>query len=187
VLQEFQQKCFVNMQQMENFKLAMRMRARSEVEKLKVPVLQELAQDALDSGYSVPIFLNFTEPALQLGEALKCPVIYGGDTAESRQQAIDGFQDGSIRALVINIAAGAEAVSLHDLNGDRPRLSLINPSEMGTAVAQVLGRVHRVGAKSPATQKFIFAADSVEEQVAANMDRKIQNIGALTNNDMSIL
>ena len=187
VLEEFQQKCFINQQQMQNFRLAMRMRARAEVEKLKVPVLAELAQDAMDCGYSVPIFLNFTEPILALAEKLKIPAIWGGDKAADRQKAIEAFQAGDVRGLVINIAAGAEAVSLHDLVGDRPRLSLINPSELGTAVAQVLGRVHRVGAKSPATQKLVLAADSVEEQVAANLNRKLGNLGALTDSDLQLI
>jgi len=168
VLEEFEQKCFVNRQQVENYRLAMRARARSEVEKLKVPVLAEMAQDAMDCGYSVPIFLNFTEPILALAEKLKVPAIWGGDNAVDR-------------------AAGAEAVSLHDLVGNRPRLSLINPSDLGTAIAQVLGRVHRVGAKSPATQKLILAADSVEEQVAANLNRKLGNLGALTDSDLRLI
>jgi len=187
VMEEFQQKCFQNQQQMQNFRLAMRMRARAEVEKLKVPVLAELAQDAMDSGYSVPIFLNFTEPILQLAEKLKIPAIWGGDKAADRQKAIEAFQAGDVRGLVINIAAGAEAVSLHDLEGNRPRLSLINPNDLATATAQVAGRVHRVGAKSPATQKFILAADSVEEQVAANLNRKLGNLGALTDSDLQLI
>jgi len=187
VLEEFEQKCFVNRQQVENYRLAMRARARSEVEKLKVPILAEMAQDAMDCGYSVPIFLNFTEPILALAEKLKVPAIWGGDNAVDRQKNIEAFQAGDVRGLVINTAAGAEAVSLHDLQGDRPRLSLINPSDLGTAIAQVLGRVHRVGAKSPATQKLILAADSVEEQVAANLNRKLGNLGALTNSDLRLI
>jgi len=187
VLEEFQQKCFINQQQMQNFRLAMRMRARAEVEKLKVPVLAELAQDAMDCGYSVPIFLNFTEPILALAEKLKIPAIWGGDKAADRQKAIEAFQAGDVRGLVINTAAGAEAVSLHDLEGSRPRLSLINPNDLATATAQVLGRVHRVGAKSPATQKLVLAADSVEEQVAANLNRKLGNLGALTNSDLQLI
>jgi len=165
-----------------SLKLGARIRARKAVELLKVPTLLEMAKDGLESGYSVVVFMNFTESLLGLAEALKCAVIYGED--RDRQQSIDDFQSGVTNCLVVNTAAGSEAVSLHDTVGDAPRLALISPGENSTQLAQALGRTHRVGARSPATSKLIYAADSLEEQVAENVNRKLGNLGALTDNDL---
>ena len=50
--------------------------------------------------------------------------------------------------------AGGTGLSLHDVNGEHPRVSLISPSFSAIDLKQALGRIHRAGAKSPAVQKL---------------------------------
>ena len=81
--------------------------------------------------------------------------------------------------VVANIAAGGTGVSLHDINGKRPRISLISPTFSAKDHLQTLGRIHRNGAKSDAIQKILVAADSIEEKVMESINRKLNNLEAL--------
>ena len=54
------------------------------------------------------------------------------------------------------IQAGGVGVSLHDLHGGHPRMSIISPTWSGQDLKQVLGRIHRAGSKTPAIQKIVF-------------------------------
>jgi superfamily II DNA or RNA helicase len=155
------------------------LRARQEAELGKVPELVALAEDYVEQGLAVVLFVNFRQTAADLVEHLNCRVIQGGQTAEVRQQAIDRFQKDQDQVLVVNIEAGGTGLSLHDVNGARPRVSLISPTFNAKSHLQVLGRIHRNGAKSDALQQIVVAADTVEEAVVQAVVRKCKNIKEL--------
>jgi hypothetical protein len=81
--------------------------------------------------------------------------------------------------LAVNVAAGGTGLSLHDTKGKYPRVSLISPSFSAKNHLQVLGRIHRNGAKSDALQKILVAANSIEENVMKSIDKKLKNLKAL--------
>jgi superfamily II DNA or RNA helicase len=89
---------------------------------------------------------------------------------------MEEFQSEETNCIVINTEAGGTGISLHDINGVRPRLSLISPSFNAKTFAQVLGRIHRNGAKSDALQKVMIAADSIEEHVMQAIATKMQSM-----------
>ena len=152
------------------------LRARQEAELGKVPELLALAEDYVDQGLAVVLFVNFRATAEALMVHLKCRVIQGSQTAEARQEAIDRFQRDEDQVLVVNIEAGGTGLSLHDVNGVRPRVSLISPTFNAKSHLQVLGRIYRNGAKSDALQQIIVAADTVEEAIVAAIERKCKNL-----------
>lgn len=155
------------------------LRARQLAESLKVPDIAEMAEDLLLEGKSVVIFVNFSDTVDALTRTLGCGKIDGRQTASERQETIDRFQRDEARAVVVNIAAGGTGISLHDLKGDYPRVSLISPCYSAKNHMQCLGRIHRNGAKSDAIQKVLFAADSIEEVVIKALQRKIENLTTL--------
>ena len=61
--------------------------------------------------------------------------------------------------------------------GTRPRVSLILPGWDAKMIKQCLGRIRRCGG-GHATRKFLFAAGTVQERVAARMQQKIRNLDA---------
>ncbi len=73
---------------------------------------------------------------------------------------------------------------MHDINGKYPRVSLISPTFSAQDLKQALGRIHRAGAKSPAIQKIIFCAGTVEEKVAKKVAMKIKNIDTINDGDI---
>jgi superfamily II DNA or RNA helicase len=155
------------------------LKARQLAESFKVPDIAEMAEDFIDGGNSVVIFVNFTDSLNALIGLLNCPKIDGNQTATQRQQAIDDFQSDKANCIVVNIAAGGTGLSLHDINGVRPRISLICPTFNAKDYLQVLGRIHRNGAKSDALQKVLVAAGTIEEHVMKAIRIKTGNLEAI--------
>jgi superfamily II DNA or RNA helicase len=155
------------------------LRARQLAESLKAKDMADMARDYVEQGHSVVLFVNFTDTADTLQKLLKCPAIVGGQTADERQQIIDDFQDDKEHVIVVNIAAGGTGISLHDINGNRQRISLISPTFNVKDHLQALGRIHRNGAKSDAIQKILVASESIEEHVMRVIEQKSDNLNTL--------
>jgi len=176
------------------------MRARRHSELLKVPTYVESIDEAIRSNKSVAIFLNFNESIdacikrletkyrtpkmLRQGTALTIGSIRGGQTDKSRQQIIEDFQSDDCRIIVCNIAAGGVGVSLHDLNGNHARESLISPNYSAIQLKQALGRIHRVDGKTECVQKIIFAAGTIEERACEKVQARLNNLALLNDGDM---
>ena len=166
--------------------LTKRLRMRQEIELLRVPVIVEMAEEFLAEDKSVVCFVNFRQTLEAIGERmkkLKPLFIHGGQSSEEREDNVKAFQSNAHHLLLCQINAGGVGVSLHDLHG-RPRVSLISPTYSAIDLKQALGRIHRSGAKSPALQYILFAANSVEEEVSQSVKRKLRNIDLLNDGDL---
>lgn len=162
------------------------LRARQEIELLKVPTIIEMAEDLIEEGNSIAIFVNFKETISVLSQKLKCDCIIDGSiTGEQREKNIEAFQSDQSRIILCNIKAGGVGISLHDLNGTYPRVSLISPTNSAVDLVQALGRIHRAGAKSKAIQRLLFCAGTIEEEIAQNVSAKIQNIALINDGDLT--
>lgn len=171
--------------------LTLQLRARQEVELLKVPVLEELARDALEADNSVVIFVNFRETLEALLRRLsgthEISVITGAQSGVARDLEVKRFQKDESRICLATTQAGGTGLSLHDVNGKHPRVSLISPSFSAIDLKQALGRIHRAGAKSPAVQKIIFAEGTVEMRVCRLVRKKLNNIDLINDDEMNPL
>tara|TARA_R100001510_G_C7656812_1_gene217274 strand:- start:5283 stop:6668 length:1386 start_codon:yes stop_codon:yes gene_type:complete len=152
------------------------LRARQQCELYKVRDIATMAQDAVEEGYNVVVFLNFTESLHELSSLIGCEFIDGSTPQEKRNQYIDSFQKDEVNCIAINAATGGTGISLHDTLGNRPRLSLISPSFNAKEFAQVIGRIHRNGAKSDALQKILLSDKSIEEYVMQAISNKLDNM-----------
>lgn len=164
--------------------LTIQLRARQEIERLKVDTLVAMATDAVAEGMSVAIFVNFDESIDLLADLLKTDcVIRGGQNADDRQRAITRFQNNEDPFIICNIRAGGVGVSLHDPSGVKPRLALISPTFSAQDLRQALGRVHRAGG-AHSIQRVVFAAGTVEEKACAAVDAKLACIDMLNDGDL---
>lgn len=165
--------------------LAVMLAARMNAELLKVPALVELASDALEEGQSVALFLNFRDSIAAVAKRLKTDCfIVGGQTTAERSECIRRFQADESRVVVCNIASGGVGVSLHDLRGEYPRLSLISPNYSAIQLRQTLGRVWRQGGKTKSVQKIVFASGTIEEAACRAVRAKLQNLALLNDGDL---
>jgi superfamily II DNA or RNA helicase len=155
------------------------------IEVLKVPIFVELAEDALASGCSVVIFTKFRVSQDLLADMLRAKArICGGQPAEERAAAIAAFQANTVHVILVNIQAGSAGISLHDLHG-RQRVSLISPTWAAIDMQQALGRIHRAGARSPALQRIVFVAQSMEERICALVNEKLGRLRTLNDGDLT--
>jgi len=145
-----------------------------------------MAEDLLEEGKSVAIFVCFRDTLDRIAEDFpQAALIYGEQDAEERERAIASFQSNDKRLVVATIQAGGVGVSLHDLHGRHPRVSLICPTYSAVDLKQALGRIHRNGARTPCIQRILFAADTVEERVRRKVKKKIDNIQAINDGDLT--
>jgi superfamily II DNA or RNA helicase len=162
------------------------LRARQRSEVLKIPAIAAMAQDAIEEGMSVAVFVNFDDSADALMAKLETTcTIRGGQTAEAREKCIADFQCDKSPVIVCNIKAGGVGVSLHGSPTSRRRLSIICPTFSGQDLKQALGRVWRAnGAKS--IQRIFFAAGTVEEKICQQVNQKIARIDTLNDGDLTL-
>lgn len=169
--------------------LVIQLRARQEIELLKVPLFEELARDAYESGNSVVLFVNFRETMevllRRLAGLCEIRMIHGSQSGSERELQCLGFQNDVARIMICTIQAGGTGLSLHDLNGNFPRVSLISPTYSAIDFRQCLGRIHRAGAKSPAVQKIVFAEGTVEMRVCKLVKRKLDNLDLINDDELN--
>lgn len=156
------------------------LRARQQIELLKVPIICELAVDYVAKGHQVGIFVNFTDTLRELSERLstRC-CIRGGQSQAERDRIVQTFQTGAEKIILINNEAGGAAL---DLPGDN-RVGLVFPPEKAVTFKQLVGRFHRDGGGA-CFYRVIFAAKTVEVRMHRNLQKKLNNLDALTDGDL---
>lgn len=156
------------------------LRARQMIEMLKYPTFCELIDDHLESGLSVVIFVNFNDTLNKLAQTFETTsVIHGKQTEIERLKVIDDFQSNKTNILIANIRAGGVGISLHDIHGGHPRVSIISPTWSAQDTMQTLGRIHRAEGKTPAIQKFVFCAGTIEEYICDKLREKLDNMSMI--------
>lgn len=162
------------------------LRARQQLELLKIPLAVELFKDYQAKGYSVAIFVNFSQTISELSTRLDCDCIIDGSAKrkKTRQGCLDAFNSNRERGIIINSDAGGASVSLHDLHGGFPRAGLVMPGFSAVGFRQLAGRLARDGGKSPALYRVLLAAKTVETQILRALRGKLNNLDALTDADL---
>lgn len=178
-----------------NHALAIIMAARRKAEMLKVPAMLEMGVDLHQEGKSVIYFVNFTDTIVALYERLckefdpaTIGKLYGEQTYTSKLADMQAFNEDKKRWMVANQAAGGQSINLHDLIGNYPRASVINPSYSAINIVQCAGRTDRAYALTDVYLRFLFAARTIEEHVCQRLQAKrdfinILNDGMLAPNE----
>jgi superfamily II DNA or RNA helicase len=159
--------------------------ARMRIELLKIPIMLDLIKEGSDNNYSLVIFVNWIDTLNYLCDFLdtEC-VIKGGQSMAERQSCINQFQENKSKYIIVMIQAGGVGLSLHDIKGGHPRMSIISPTWSGQDMKQVFGRIHRAGSQSACIQKIVYCAGTVEEGISELIVNKLKNISGINDNDL---
>jgi hypothetical protein len=165
------------------------LRARQEVELLKLPVFADLGQEAIAAGRSVVCFVNFRQSVVELCRLFDTDCFIDGTQAGpsgARQREANRlrFQTNDSRVIICNGEAGGVGLDLDDLTGDYPRTELISPGWNAKTERQKTGRTVRASSKSASLIRFIFAAGTCEEKIQRALARKLDNMDALNDGDL---
>ena len=151
--------------------LTIRIRARQRCEFLKIPLIQEMVEESVESGMSVVVFLNFSESIDALAQRLNTKCIFDGRVGDKiREQN--------------KTSAGGVGLSIGDELGGFPRVSIISPDDSAVKMKQVLGRTVRENSKSKSLIKFVFVSGTIEEKVSNNVKQKLNNLSLINDGDL---
>jgi len=163
---------------------------RQLIELAKTSVLIELADKYLEQNKSVVIFVNFKESLKVLetyynDKKFKYSKIIGTQTESERTEEIEKFQTNDTLLMLSTIQSGGTGVSLHDITGKYPRVSIISPSYSSLQFMQTLGRIYRTGTKTPVLQRIIFCWNTPEENMCNIIREKLKLLSKLTDDDLN--
>jgi superfamily II DNA or RNA helicase len=165
--------------------LVIQLRARQEIELIKVPLFVDMIEEAIEQGFSVAVFINFTETLNALATRLNTNCVFDGKTPDKvRDKNVELFQVDDQRVILINVQSGGAGLSLHDLNGKYPRMSIISPTYSPVHMRQALGRIWRDDAKTKCVQRIVCVANTIEETVCRNVQQKLDNLDMLNDGDL---
>ncbi|VBB17951.1 DEAD/SNF2-like helicase [Yasminevirus sp. GU-2018] len=162
---------------------------RQKIENLKVDALFDLMFNYHEQDKSVVVFVNYISTFDMLIALLKksdipYAEINGKQDDDERQENIDRFQNNDVRMIVCMIQAGGTTISLHDVTGRFPRVSIISPSYSRIELIQALGRIYRSGCKSPCLQKIVYCADTCEADIAKVLASKKETLDKVTDEEL---
>jgi len=160
------------------------LKARQEIEILKIPAFVEIAQDRLAQGFSVGVFVNFRATIEAVSKILGCDFIDGTVTGKKRDEVISAFQNNNSRCLALNSDAAGLSISLQDLTGDAPRAGIVSPPWSAVTFRQLTGRFRREGGRSKSFFKVLFAAGTVETRMWRALRGKLDCLDALNDDDL---
>lgn len=155
------------------------LRARQQVELLKIPLAVEYAEDDFEKGHSIVFFVNFRQTIEELLKIYPDAGVIDGTTVDTRDHTVDLFQAQELRRLIVNCEAGGVSLSLQDLHGDYSRMGIVFPNFSATSMQQVFGRFQREGGKSISYYRVLFANKTVEMPVHRALCSKLGAMGAL--------
>lgn len=167
--------------------LVVELRYRQRIELVKVPLFIDMIEEAKEEGLSVVVFVNFTETIRALAKRLSISCIFDGTVVGDSVRELNKqrFQNNEEQVILVNVMSGGGGLSLHDLQGGHPRLSIISPSYSPVNMRQAIGRIWRDDAKTKAIQKLVCVAHTVEENVYHNVTEKLHNLDLLNDGDLS--
>jgi SWI/SNF-related matrix-associated actin-dependent regulator 1 of chromatin subfamily A len=105
----------------------------------------------------------------ELADRYKCPAIYGGISAEKRQEYVDQFQnDTDCRLIVLNVIAGGEGITL-TASSDLLFIEYYwNPGKMD----QASDRVHRIGQFNTVNIYNMYGKFTIDEDIISLIENK---------------
>jgi hypothetical protein len=169
--------------------LVRQLRFRQKSSIIRVPGTVEMAVDLLEQGQQVAISVAFIETLEMIREEIEgrgfdCSIINGGLTPAVREENRLAFQKGRNKVCIFTVEEG---ISLHQGEyNDAPRSEIVHDIRWSAIqLAQIEGRCHRDG--KFAQVYWMFAAETVEEQIAAVVVNRIKSMKAMQGDDVETI
>jgi len=160
---------------------------REGAEEVRAVRMAKRAIEMAERGRQVIVVFNFVNPMRLAYKALRneglsedrISHIVGGQSPAKREAERARFQEGKSDVLLFTMRSGGVGISLHhDRKEARPRHIIIPPTWSAIDLVQALGRGHRITSISDTTQEVVWYKDTIEEQVCARVEAKLDCINA---------
>ncbi|WP_432074590.1 DEAD/DEAH box helicase [Streptomyces wuyuanensis] len=139
----------------------------------KLELLDELLDTILSEGASVLVFTQYVRMARLLerhlaARGVRTQLLHGGTPVPERESMVRRFQDGEVPVFLLSLKAAGTGLNLtragHVVHYDR----WWNPA----VEAQATDRAHRIGQTQPVQVHRLIAEGTVEDRIAAMLERK---------------
>ncbi|QKV96863.1 DEAD/DEAH box helicase [Streptomyces sp. NA02950] len=139
----------------------------------KLELLDELLDTILAEGASVLVFTQYVQMARILethlaARGVATQLLHGGTPVARREEMVGRFQDGEVPVFLLSLKAAGTGLNLtraeHVVHYDR----WWNPA----VEAQATDRAYRIGQTQPVQVHRIIAEGTVEDRIAALLERK---------------
>lgn len=149
---------------------------RRELGAAKIPAAIERIDEFREStGRKIVVFAHHTEVVDRLADHYGAPKISGSVKLDDRQKAVDAFQnDPGVPIIVCNDRAAAEGITLTAAS------DVLMVEQDWVPMDQAEARVDRIGQTQPVTVHYLLAADTLDEQIHALVERKRTVVAAAT-------
>lgn len=147
----------------------------------KFNLLQELVEEALDSGAKILLFCQFREMLAIIRRWLDERTeryLYLDGTTRNRQQLIDQFNlDESVRIFLISLKAGGTGLNLTAAN----TVIIYDPWWNPAVESQAVDRAHRIGQTKTVSVYRLVTENSVESKIMELKEKKSRIVDVLIN------
>ncbi|MEU6707322.1 DEAD/DEAH box helicase [Streptomyces wuyuanensis] len=139
----------------------------------KLELLDELLDTILSEGAGVLVFTQYVRMARLLerhltARGVRVQLLHGGTPVPEREAMVGRFQDGEVPVFLLSLKAAGTGLNLtragHVVHYDR----WWNPA----VEAQATDRAHRIGQTRPVQVHRLIAEGTVEDRIAAMLERK---------------
>ena len=155
-------------------------------ESAKLDRMEELVDDAIDNGKQIVIFSNWTQMTDVIYERLskkyKIACITGQTKDSERMDAVNLFQDGTIKILVGTIGAMGTGLTL---TAGTVEIFMDEPWNRANK-EQAEDRCHRVGTKQNVTIYTIICKDTIDERINELVEKKGKMADALVDGKFKV-
>ena len=155
-------------------------------ESAKLDRMEELVSDAIENNKQVVIFSNWTQMTDVIWERLskkyKMACITGQTKDSERMDAVNLFQDGTIKILVGTIGAMGTGLTL---TAGTVEIFMDEPWNRANK-EQAEDRCHRVGTKQNVTIYTIICKDTIDERINELVEKKGKMADALVDGKIQI-
>ena len=162
--------------------MGLAMTGRKMLSMYKLDAAIELAETLIDAGESVVIVTNFVDSADLLKDHFKdsCCEIRGGMSDQSKQQAIDDFQNKKKTVCVLNMQAGGVGITLTAAH----TMIIIDYAWVPSDMVQVEDRICRTGQTESCMIYYVYCMNSILDSLfiemisskSANIDTVVDNV-----------
>jgi superfamily II DNA or RNA helicase len=162
------------------------LRIRQQIEHKKLQPIADLAQEDVERGNSVVVFLRYRNSIDTLQEHFgeNAVTFHGGLSDKERNRNHELFQSNKKHIILVQIQAGGAGIGFHDLHGERPRRSLLCAVGSANLFYQASGRIPREGAKSKSINRMLIAGNSPEMGLLKVLTENRNALHQLTDADL---
>ena len=155
------------------------MEMKHEIANAKAVECKKFVEDLVEQGKPVVIFTYYRDVVDYFMRAFeKADCIIGGMSNADKHSVVEKFQGGDINVLICTYGAASTGINL-----TRSETIIFNDFDFSAAnMCQAEDRIWRIGQKNRCNILYLYAEDTVDEQLLYILDEKVRNINAVVDN-----